>query len=164
MGRTGQPFAAQRYGVTPDLLTTAKGLAGGFPAGAVLVDRRAGGRSLRDGDLGTTFGGGPLACALIEAVIDAIEEEDAAAARARACPSASARPAWSGRSPASRAPGFLLGLRTTRPAKEIQAELLERGIVTGTSGDPHVVRLLPPLVLRTPHVDALAAALAEMPP
>src|SRR6185295_10399812 len=75
MGRTGHPFAAQAYGVTPDLLTVAKGLAGGFPAGAVLVsDRYTAGIGI--GDLGTTFGGGPLACALIEATIDAIEEEE----------------------------------------------------------------------------------------
>src|SRR5947199_372833 len=74
MGRTGHPFAAQLYGVTPDVLTTAKGLAGGFPAGAVLVsDAVAAG--LRKGDLGSTFSGGPLACALIETVIDTIESE-----------------------------------------------------------------------------------------
>ena len=60
--------------------------------------------------------------------------------------------------------GLLLGLRTTRPAKEIQAELIDRGILTGTSGDPNIVRLLPPLVLREAHVDALVAALREIRP
>src|SRR4051794_14638464 len=74
MGRTGHPFAAQAYAVTPDLLTTAKGLAGGFPAGALLAsDAVAAG--LSNGDLGSTFGGGPMACALISAVIDTIESE-----------------------------------------------------------------------------------------
>jgi len=62
MGRTGRPFAADYFGVTPDLLTTAKGLAGGFPAGA-LITSEAVARTLKAGDLGTTFGGGPMACA-----------------------------------------------------------------------------------------------------
>jgi len=59
--------------------------------------------------------------------------------------------------------GFLTGLRTTRPAKAIHAELLERNILTGTSGDPNVIRLLPPYVLQEEHVDVLAAALAALP-
>jgi len=74
MGRTGRPFAADYFGVTPDLLTTAKGLAGGFPAGA-LITSDAIARDLKPGELGTTFGGGPMACAAIEAVITAIKEE-----------------------------------------------------------------------------------------
>ncbi|HLF57881.1 MAG TPA: aminotransferase class III-fold pyridoxal phosphate-dependent enzyme, partial [Thermoanaerobaculia bacterium] len=74
MGRSGQPFVAQAAGVTPDILTVAKGLAGGFPAGAVLIGRELA-ETLRPGDLGTTFGGGPLAAALVEATIDAIESE-----------------------------------------------------------------------------------------
>ncbi|HXU44125.1 MAG TPA: aminotransferase class III-fold pyridoxal phosphate-dependent enzyme [Thermoanaerobaculia bacterium] len=164
MGRTGAPFAAQLHGVTPDLLTTAKGLAGGFPAGAVLAtdDAAAG---LKKGDLGTTFGGGPLACALIEATIRAIEEEDLLAnvrrlsARMRTeCLLGPTGPVI-----AVQGAGFLLGLRTARPAKEIQTELLAGGILTGTSADPHVVRLLPPLVLEDAHVDALIAALREIP-
>src|SRR4029453_15553292 len=74
MGRTGHPFAAQAYGVTPDLLTPAKGLAGGFPAGAGLVSDEAA-AGLEHGDLGATFGGGPIACALIETVIDVLETD-----------------------------------------------------------------------------------------
>jgi len=58
--------------------------------------------------------------------------------------------------------GFLLGLRTSRPAKTVAAELLERDIVVGTSADPHVVRLLPPLVLEASHVDRLVGALSEL--
>src|SRR4029077_14517777 len=71
MGRSGHPFAAQAYGVTPDILTTAKGLAGGFPAGALLVSEALA-AGLQGGDLGSTFGGGPLACALMIATIEAI--------------------------------------------------------------------------------------------
>jgi acetylornithine/N-succinyldiaminopimelate aminotransferase len=162
MGRSGQPFAAQAYGVTPDVLTTAKGLAGGFPAGALLAsDELSSG--LREGDLGTTFGGGPLACALIEAVIDTIEEEGLLR-NVRVLSDRIRANCVTGPVTAIQGQGLLLGLRTTRPAKEIQAELIDRGIVTGTSGDPDIVRLLPPLVLRESHVDSLVAALREIRP
>jgi acetylornithine/N-succinyldiaminopimelate aminotransferase len=162
LGRSGQPFAAQAYGVTPDLLTTAKGLAGGFPAGAVLVsDELAAG--LKEGDLGTTFGGGPLASALISTVIQIIEDEGLLQ-RVRDLSERIRATCVTGPVTAIQGKGFLLGLRTTRPAKEIQTELIDRGILTGTSGDPHIVRLLPPLVLEASHVDALASALAEIRP
>jgi acetylornithine/succinyldiaminopimelate/putrescine aminotransferase len=59
--------------------------------------------------------------------------------------------------------GLLLGLRTTRPAKQIQQELMARGIFAGTAADPHIVRLLPPFTLEAAHVDALAAALKDLP-
>lgn len=161
LGRSGDPFAAQTYKVTPDLLTTAKGLAGGFPAGAVLVSDEIA-QMLKGGDLGTTFGGGPMACALIETVIDIIEEEGLLA---------NVRRLWAriretcvtGPVVDIQGEGFLIGLRTRRPAKEVYLELLEKGIFSGTSGDPHIVRLLPPLVLQDEHVDALAKALSEIP-
>jgi acetylornithine/N-succinyldiaminopimelate aminotransferase len=162
MGRSGQPFAAQTWNVVPDLLTTAKGLAGGFPAGALLVTPEIAAR-VRRGDLGSTFGGGPMACALIETVIDAIEEEglleNVRTQSRRIVETCRVGPVES-----IQGAGFLLGLRTTRPAREVQAELLARGILTGTSADPRVVRLLPPLVLGAEHVAALAAALAEIQP
>jgi acetylornithine/succinyldiaminopimelate/putrescine aminotransferase len=161
MGRTGHPFAAQAYGVTPDLLTTAKGLAGGFPAGAVLAsDAVAAG--LKKGDLGSTFGGGPLACALIEAVIETIES-DGLLARVRTLSRMIRDTCQVGPVEAIQGEGFLLGLRTSRPAREIVDELLAKGILAGTSGDPRIVRLLPPLVLEEAHVAALARALAEIP-
>jgi acetylornithine/succinyldiaminopimelate/putrescine aminotransferase len=161
MGRTGHPFGAQAYGVTPDLLTTAKGIAGGFPAGAVLVsDELAAG--LKVGDLGTTFGGGPLACALMIATLDAIEQEGLLARVQRLSQKIRAT-CQVGPVTAIQGDGFLLGLRTARPAKEVQLQLIEQGIFSGTSGDPHIVRLLPPLVLEDSHVDALAAALKRIP-
>ena len=58
--------------------------------------------------------------------------------------------------------GFLLGLRTTRPAKDIQAALLKQDILAGTSGDPHIVRILAPYVLQSEHVDMLRAALLRI--
>ncbi len=162
MGRSGHPFVAQAWGVTPDLLTTAKGLAGGFPAGAVLVSEEIA-RGVASGDLGTTFGGGPLACALIEEVIATIEEEDLLA-RVRAVAADLRRRCQVGPVVGVQGEGFLLGLRTARPAKDVLAALRQRGILAGGSGDPHVVRLLPPLVLEHAHVDLLAEALAEIGP
>ncbi|HYO15303.1 MAG TPA: aminotransferase class III-fold pyridoxal phosphate-dependent enzyme [Thermoanaerobaculia bacterium] len=162
MGRTGHPFAAQAYGILPDVLTVAKGLAGGFPAGAVLVSEAAA-QGLKIGDLGTTFGGGPMACALIEAVVDTIESEGLMA-RVRSLSGLIRATCVVGPVTGVQGEGFLLGLRTTRPGKEVVADLLEHGILAGTSGDPHVVRLLPPLILEEHHVRTLATALAEVRP
>ena len=162
MGRTGHPFAAQAYGVTPDLLTVAKGLAGGFPAGAVLVSDAAA-AGLQHGDLGATFGGGPIACALIETVIDVIES-DALLPRVRRLSKLIRETCQVGPVTGVQGDGFLLGLRTSRPGREVVNELLEKGILTGTAGDPNIVRLLPPLILEEAHVAALARALAELRP
>jgi acetylornithine/succinyldiaminopimelate/putrescine aminotransferase len=162
MGRTGHPFAAQAYGVTPDLLTVAKGLAGGFPAGAVLVSDAAA-AGLQHGDLGATFGGGPIACALIETVIDVIET-DGLLPRVRGLSALIRETCQVGPVTGVQGDGFLLGLRTSRPGRDVVNELLEKGILAGTAGDPNVVRLLPPLILEESHVAALAAALAEIRP
>jgi acetylornithine/succinyldiaminopimelate/putrescine aminotransferase len=74
MGRVGHPFAANLYGVTPDMITTAKALGNGFPCAALLMMKKAADAVKLD-SLGTTFGGGPMASAAIEATIDAIESE-----------------------------------------------------------------------------------------
>ncbi len=161
MGRSGWPFVAQAHGIVPDILTTAKGLAGGFPAGAMLVGERIAAK-LEKGDLGTTFGAGPLAAALIEAIVDTIEEE-ALLARVRRLGERLAKECVVGPVVATQGMGFLCGLRTSRPAKEILAELRARGILAGGSADPNVVRLLPPLILEDHHVDQLVATLAEIP-
>ena len=160
VGRTGFPFAAQAHGILPDVLTTAKGLAGGFPAGAVMIGEALAGR-LRKGDLGTTFGGGPLAAALVEAVIRAIEDGHLLDS-VRRLSARLQRECLVGPVTAVQGMGFLLGLRTSRPAKEVLAELRARRILAGGSGDPNVVRLLPPLVLEDGHVDELVAALKEI--
>jgi len=161
MGRTGWPFAAQAHGITPDILTTAKGLAGGFPAGAMLISERLAARCGK-GDLGTTFGAGPLAAALIETVVDVIES-DGLLPRVRRLGARLATECVVGPVTATQGMGFLCGLRTTRPAREVLAALRARGILAGGSADPHVVRLLPPLVLEDAHVDQLVATLREIP-
>jgi len=158
MGRTGCPFAANLHEVMPDMITTAKALGAGFPVGALLLGARAA-ATLKVGDLGTTFGGGPLACAVVEAVIDAIREEGLLA-NIRRIAVLIREACVVGPVTATQGQGFLLGLRMRVPARDAQAALLERGILTGTSADPQVLRLLPPFTLGESHVGLLRDALA----
>jgi len=162
MGRTGSAFAAHLSGVVPDILTSAKALGNGFPVSALLLSRRIA-RSLKIDDLGTTFGGGPMACAVAEAVIETIEAE-ALLANVRTVSTYLKAHCRVGPVTGARGAGFLLGLTTSRPAKEVQAALLERNILTGTSADPHVLRLLPAYIINESHVDRLLDALAQVPP
>ena len=162
VGRTGAPFGANHYEVTPDMITTAKALGNGFPVSAVLLSRRLAGQ-LRFDDMGTTFGGGPMACAIAEAVIDAIETESLLA-NVRTVSAYLRAHCLVGPVIGMQGVGFLLGLRTTRPAKEVHAALLAKNILTGTSADPHILRLLPAYIMNEAHVDQLAAALAQVAP
>jgi acetylornithine/succinyldiaminopimelate/putrescine aminotransferase len=162
LGRVGHPFAANLHGVMPDMITVAKALGNGFPCAALLTSARVS-ASLGVGLLGTTYGGGPMACAAMEAVIEAIESEDLLA-NVRRVSDYIRRTCIVGPVRASQGEGFLLGLRTTRPAKQIQAELLEGGILAGTAGDTHILRLLPPFILQEEHVEMLRDALASLPP
>jgi acetylornithine/N-succinyldiaminopimelate aminotransferase len=161
VGRTGHPFAANMYGVTPDMITTAKALGNGFPCAALLMSPRVA-AALKIDALGTTFGGGPLACAVMEAVIDAIESENLLEHVRRVGALLRAR-CRVGPVTADQGAGLLIGLRTTRPAKEVQARLLEQSILTGTSSDPHILRVLAPYILEEEHVERLRDALAAIP-
>jgi acetylornithine/succinyldiaminopimelate/putrescine aminotransferase len=161
VGRTGSPFAANRAGVTPDMLTTAKALGAGFPVSALLLSPAVAER-LKVEDMGTTFGGGPLACAIVETVIDIIESEGLLE-NVRRMSDLIRASCIVGPVTATQGAGLLLGLRTSRPARDVQRELLARGIFAGTAADPQIVRLLPPFTLAEPHVAALAAALRSLP-
>jgi acetylornithine/succinyldiaminopimelate/putrescine aminotransferase len=161
MGRTGFPFAATLHGVAPDMITTAKALGAGFPCAALLMADHVAAH-LRTDDLGTTFGGGPMACALIEAVIDIIESEGLLA-NVRRLAQQIRETCVVGPVTAVQGAGFLTGLRTRRPAKDVQRELMDRDILTGTSADPYVVRILAPYVLEEAHVAQLCDALASLP-
>jgi acetylornithine/succinyldiaminopimelate/putrescine aminotransferase len=161
MGRTGFPFAANLHGIAPDMITTAKALGAGFPCSALLMADHVAAH-LKTDDLGTTFGGGPLACALIEAVVDIIETEGLLGnVRQRA--QQLRETCVVGPVESVQGAGLLAGLRTRRPAKDVQRELLERDILAGTSADPHVVRVLAPYVLEQQHVEQLRDALASLP-
>lgn len=160
VGRSGQAFAANFYDVAPDMITTAKALGNGFPCGALLMTPRVT-EALKLEGLGTTFGGGPMACAAIEAVIEAIESEHLLA-NVRRVSDYLRNTCTVGPVTAHQGAGFLHGLICSRPAKDIQKALLEKNILVGTSGDPHVVRLLPPYTLKENHVDLLREALSAL--
>ena len=161
MGRLGTPFAAQFYGVQPDLMTSAKGLASGVPMGALLMTAAVAAR-LKGGDLGSTFGGGPLACAALLATVGVIEAEGlmanagAAAARLRQELVGSVVSEVVGE-------GLLLGLRTAHAAA-LKRHLLGRHILVGGSGDPTVLRLMPPLTLTGEALIALITAIHAFQP
>ena len=160
MGRSGRYFAMQSYGIQPDLMTLAKALGGGVPCAAVLASDELA-DAQKKGDLGSTFGGGPLAAAAMIAVIRAIKAEGLLAnvlereAQIR-------ETCVDGPVTAIRGKGLLLGLVCDRPAAEVQNALLDRNILAGTSADPTVLRLLPPLILKPADVERLALALRDI--
>ena len=162
MGRCGQFFGVQVHGIEPDVLTSAKSLGGGVACGAVLCTEAVA-KHFGPGDLGTTFGGGPLAAAAIVAVIEAIEAEDLLA-NVRAREAEIRERCVTGPVTRIQGMGLLLGLVCDRPAAEIRNALLDYDVLTGTSADPEVLRILAPLVLESRHIDHLAEALAGIVP
>lgn len=160
MGRTGAFFAMNEYAVTPDMLTNAKALGGGIPCAALLTTTEVASQ-VRVGALGSTFGGGPVAAAAIVAVIDTIERESLlqnVREREEQVRSSCVRGPVVG----VQGRGLLLGLRLECPASQVQASLLDQGILTGTSSDKHILRLLPPLNVSAEHIDRLSAALGDV--
>ncbi len=160
VGRCGAFSTAEAVGVVPDVLTFAKGLASGLPIGAVIATPAVA-SSIRMGDLGSTFGGGPVPCAAALATIDVIEREGLIenAVRVGARLARGAR-ALGVRHVSGR--GLLLGLHLDRPAAEVQRALFARRIITGTASDPMVLRLLPPLSFSAGEADLLLAGLKEV--
>ncbi|MFI4967368.1 MAG: aspartate aminotransferase family protein [Gammaproteobacteria bacterium] len=157
MGRTGQPFAAQFYGVEPDFITLAKGIASGLPMGALLMSADIA-RSLKPGDLGSTFGGGPLACAALLATLQVIRDEELMANAA--AQAARIRVGLKGSVVTEvRGEGLLLGLKAGTQAAALKKRLQEQHILVGGSSDPEVLRLMPPLNISDAAVDSLLAAI-----
>lgn len=156
MGRLGTPFAAQFYGVRPDLITAAKGLASGVPMGALLMTAPVAAR-LQGGDLGSTFGGGPLACAALLATLEVIASEGLLAKASAAA--ARLRQELVG-SPVTEVlgEGLLLGLRCA-DAPALKKHLLSRRLLVGGSSDPQVLRLMPPLNVSGEALIALITAI-----
>ena len=161
MGRLGVPFAAQFYGVRPDFMTSAKGLASGVPMGALLMTTQVAAK-LKGGDLGSTFGGGPLACAALIATVDAITGEGMMANAAKAAARLRQELAGSVVSEVL-GEGLLLGLRSAHAAA-LKKHLLACHILVGGSGDATVLRLMPPLNLSDEALSALITAIQSFVP
>ena len=156
MGRSGKLFAHEWAGIAPDVMSSAKGIAGGVPMGAILAREHVA-RHLSAGSHGTTFGGNPLACAAANAVLDVMLEPSFLPEVDR-----KARRLWFGLVDIARempdvfedarGAGLLLGLRCVPPNTEAQAAFFDEGLLTVSAGD-NVVRLAPPLVITDEDVD-----------
>ncbi|MDE2319660.1 MAG: aspartate aminotransferase family protein [Rhodospirillales bacterium] len=162
MGRTGKLFAYQWSDVEPDIMSLAKGIGGGFPMAALLAKEHVA-RALVPGSHGTTFGGGPLACAAGNAVLDVIladgfldQMNEIAAHLHAGLKQLVAR--HGGVFTDVRGKGLLLGLKCAVPNGEVQNEALRQGLLTVAAGE-NVLRLLPPLVITRADCDEALAML-----
>jgi acetylornithine/succinyldiaminopimelate/putrescine aminotransferase len=152
-GRTGKWFVGQHWDVEPDLVTTAKGVAGGFPVGVVIAGDRVA-RDVQTGDQGSTFGGGPLAAAAVAATYRIILEENLLEAVARRSAMVLDRlrdMVRRERIREVRGLGYLLGVECAGPARDVQARLRDEGILVGGSYHPGTFRLLPPYTVEDSH-------------
>jgi acetylornithine/succinyldiaminopimelate/putrescine aminotransferase len=159
VARTGSFLYSGHHGIYPEMVTLAKGIASGFPAGALLVNQELA-AGVQKGDLGSTFGGGPLACAAIEATLEVIEGEklieNAASMGEYLRENLLDLPIVKevlGR-------GLLVGVRVAegRTAKELQGVLLKQHILAGSSMDPQVLRMMPPLTITSREADLFIEA------
>jgi acetylornithine aminotransferase/acetylornithine/N-succinyldiaminopimelate aminotransferase len=166
MGRTGKWFGYQHYRILPDVVTVAKPLAGGIPLGAILCTEEAA-RAIHAGLHGTTFGGGPLACAVAIAVIDAIEQDGLLAHATDVGDYFQQQLRDLARRHEAiidvRGKGLMLAaeLDSAELGKLVVAEMLKRRILINCTSDT-VLRLLPPYILERAHVDTAIAALDEI--
>ncbi len=165
MGRTGALFASELYGVEPDIMTIAKGLASGLPIGAILATDKVA-DAFKPGDHGSTFGGGPVPCAAALATLKVLETEDLAGNAARVgeyFKEALSRLAQ-GKSLITevRGTGLMLALQLSEGrAADIAQSALERGFVINNIG-ADILRFLPPLLVTTDEVDSLLEVLEEI--
>lgn len=155
VGRTGSWFFAgseHAGGIEPDIITLAKSLGSGVPVGACIVNESSAAQ-IKENDLGTTFGGGMLAMAAVLGTLEAIEEdnmiENARLAEQHLRDSLAGIESVR----AVRGKGCLLGIEFTELCKPVHAKLLKNKIITGTSSDPNVLRLLPPLNVTSDEID-----------
>ena len=165
MGRTGALFAHEHYGITPDVMTVAKGLAGGLPIGALLASAEAA-KGFAPGDHGSTFGGNPVVCAAALAMMTVLQEEQLVenAARVGAYFKEGLMKLQRGTGGISEVRGMGLMLAAEleeNTAKRIVLSCLERGYVVNNIGD-NILRFLPPLSISTREVDGLIEVLGEL--
>jgi LysW-gamma-L-lysine/LysW-L-ornithine aminotransferase len=160
-GRTGKMFAIQHFGITPDLLTCAKSIAGGVPMGAVLIGKNV--KNLVPGVHGSTFGGNPLSCAAANAALDVIKEEDLPG-QAEAKGKYLMDKLMEINSPnirEVRGLGLMIGIEMKQKVASYVKALQEKKIIALNAGMT-VIRLLPPLVITYEQIDHLVDVLTEV--
>ena len=158
MGRTGEMFAWQGYGVKPDIMTSAKALGCGVPVGAFLMTERIAEKSLKPGDHGSTYGGNPFVGAAVSTVLDIFEElnlpahvkEISAYLEEKLDALVDKYDCLTQR----RGVGLIQGVVTTKPVGEITSKALEEGLIIISAGSD-VLRFVPPLVIEKEHVDEM---------
>lgn len=164
MGRTGHMFAWQRYGIKPDVMTTAKALGCGVPVGAFLMTEKVGSASLVAGDHGTTYGGNPLACTAVCKVIELFEKQEVPANAAKVGAYLEKRldeiVAEFSSVQTRRGVGLLQGLVFDKPVGDIIKRAMDKGLVLINAGT-NIIRFVPPLVIEEKHVDDMIGILRE---
>lgn len=162
MGRTGEMFAWQHYGVKPDIMTSAKALGCGVPVGAFFLTERVAQKSLAPGDHGTTYGGNPFVGAAVDKVLEMMEREDITGHVKEIAPYLEQKLDELVEKydflTARRGMGLMQGVVCEKPVGQIAAKALDKGLVVITAG-ADVLRLVPPLVIGKEHVDEMAAKL-----
>jgi predicted acetylornithine/succinylornithine family transaminase len=161
LGRTGHLWAHEAYGVTPDIMTLAKPLAGGLPIGATLVTGAIG-EVMQVGDHGSTFAGGPLVCRAAQVVFDRISQPEflASVAQNGAYLMESLLALDAPQLVDVRGAGLLLGLELSIPVADLIATAREAGLLIISAGE-NVLRLCPPLIVTRQQIDAALAILSQ---
>jgi len=158
MGRTGYMYAWQKFGVKPDIMTTAKALGCGVPVGAFLMTEKVGQNSLVAGDHGTTYGGNPLACAAVEKVLDLFEQDHIIDNVREVAPYLEQRleeiKSKYDCILERRGVGLMQGLVFDGPVREIIDRAVEKGLILINAG-ANIVRFVPPLVISKENVDEM---------
>ena len=164
MARSGRWFAHQYEGITPDVMTLAKGLGGGFPIGACLA-KGAAAELFAPGSHGSTFGGNPLACSVAQAVVETIVQDDlcarATALGERMQSALNAELSGVSGVVEIRGKGLIIGIELDRPCGDIVQQALEKGLLTNVTAE-RVIRLLPPLILKDNEADQITATVAAL--
>ncbi|MEX0821450.1 MAG: aspartate aminotransferase family protein [Rhodothermales bacterium] len=151
VGRTGTFSVSEQYGMCPDLITLAKSLGAGIPVGAVLVSDEIAG-TVEPGDQGSTFGGGMVAMAAVEATLQTLVDEDLMPRAAKLFDRVAG--GLNGLVADVRGRGGLIGLVLDEPAAPVRSRLLAHDILTGSAADPNVIRLMPPINTPFEAIDA----------
>lgn len=162
MGRTGYMFAWQKYGVKPDIMTTAKALGCGVPVGAFLLNKKVGAHSLAAGDHGTTYGGNPLVCAAVNKVLDLFETNHIIENVREVAPYLEKRLDELKEKYDfiidRRGAGLMQGLEFDRPVAPYINSALDKGLMLINAGQS-IIRLVPPLIITKQNVDDMIAVL-----
>ncbi len=164
MGRTGYMYAWQKFGIKPDIMTSAKALGCGIPVGAFMMTQKVADHSLTAGDHGTTYGGNPLACAAVNAVLDQYEALQITDHVRNTAPYLEKKldelVARHDHCILRRGCGFMQGIVCKGPVKDIIAKAMDNGLILINAGSD-IIRILPPLIITEKEIDEMVSILDD---